>query len=76
MLAIRPCRPKVVRCSEPSASALFTSNGAPLCSSPQRAISSSKPSSQPRPPAAARFTSPGWTGPSAIGDSQPRMFPR
>ena len=51
ILAILPWRPKVVLLSEPSGLTVLTSKGAPLFSSPQRASSSSKPSSQPRPPA-------------------------
>ena len=75
MLAIRPCRPKVVWLFEPSGFAVSTSYGAPLCSRPHRASSSSNPSSHPSPPCAAKFTNAGFTGPSAIGESQPSRFP-
>jgi len=67
VLAILPCRPKVVLLSEPSGCFVLISKGAPLQARPQRASSSSKPSSQPRPPRPLRLTNAGLTGPVGHG---------
>src|SRR5271157_3829511 len=75
VLAILPCRPKVVLLSVPSGCFVLISKGAPLQPRPQRASSSSKPSSQPRPPRPQRLTNAGLTGPSLTGDLQPRRLP-
>jgi len=51
VLPIRPCRGRFCRATSlPSSSFITSSPGAPWLSSPQRATSSLKPSSQPSPP--------------------------